>query len=57
MAKVDLANQIADSLNKKWKDQKVAFFLDVELAAGAANTSGPRLVDVRCTANCPQCYS
>ena len=28
MAKVDLANQIADSLNKKWKDQKVAFFLD-----------------------------
>ena len=40
MAKVDLANQIADSLNKKWKDQKVAFFLDDDSDGAPTNVPG-----------------
>jgi recombination protein RecA len=42
MAKVqaDLAQQIADNLNKKYKDQKVAFFLDDDSEDAPTNISG-----------------
>lgn len=39
-AQVNLAEQIADSLNKKWKDQKVAFFLDDDADDAPTNISG-----------------
>ena len=42
MAKVqvDLAQQIADNLNKKYKDQKVAFFLDDDSEDAPTNITG-----------------
>ena len=44
MAKVskqeDLASVLADSLNKKWKDQKVAFFLDDDSDGAPTNVNG-----------------
>ena len=41
MAKqVDLAQEIAESLNKKWKDQKVAFFLDDDSDGAPTNVPG-----------------
>jgi recombination protein RecA len=44
MAKIskqeDLASVLADSLNKKWKDQKVAFFLDDDSDGAPTNVNG-----------------
>lgn len=40
MAKIDLAQEIADSLNKKWKDQKVAYFLDDDSDGAPTNVPG-----------------
>ena len=40
MAKTDLADILVDSLNKKQKDQKIAFFLDDDSEGAPTNVNG-----------------